>query len=76
MKCLPLGWGDEKPTPVRADVVVLEQMLNPIPHRIIKLHALKTDVEAEARSFSAMSHLSAMLFAQLSHALVLNDFCN
>jgi hypothetical protein len=33
-------------------------------------------VEGKARSFSALSHLSAMLFAQLFHAMGLNDVCN
>jgi hypothetical protein len=33
-------------------------------------------VEAKARTFSVLSHLSAMLFAQLSHATGLNDVCD
>lgn len=51
-------------------------MLNLIPRGMINRHALETGVEAKARSFSVVSHLSAMLFAQLSHAIGLNDVCD
>jgi hypothetical protein len=63
-------------TPTRANVVVLKQILNLIPRGLINRHALATGVEARARSFSVVSHLSAMLFAQLSHAMGLNDVCD
>jgi hypothetical protein len=43
---------------------------------MINLHARETGVEAQARTFSVLSHLSAMLFAQLSHAISLNDVCD
>lgn len=65
-----------KTTPTRANVVVLKQILNLIPRGMINRHALETGVEAKARSFSVLSHLSAMLFAQLSHAIGLNDVCD
>jgi Domain of unknown function (DUF4372) len=38
--------------------------------------AKETGVNAKARNFSVLSHLSAMLFAQLSHAMRLNDVCD
>jgi hypothetical protein len=57
-----------KTTPTRANVVVLKQMLNLIPRGMINRHALATGVEAKSRTFSVVSHLSAMLFAQLSHS--------
>jgi hypothetical protein len=63
-------------TPARANVIVLKQMLNLIPRGMINRHALETGVEAKARTFSVVSHLSAMLFAQLSHAMGLNDVCD
>ena len=65
-----------KTTPARANVLVLKQILNLIPRGLINRHALETGVETKARSFSVMSHLSAMLFAQLSHAMGLNDVCD
>jgi hypothetical protein len=51
-------------------------MLNLIPRGMINRHASETGVEAKARTFSVLSHLSAMLFAQLSHAIGLNDVCD
>jgi hypothetical protein len=63
-------------TPARSNVVVLKQLLNFIPRGMINRHALETGVESKARSFSVLSHLSAMLFAQLSHAMGLNDVCD
>jgi hypothetical protein len=62
--------------PTRSNVVVLNQMLNLIPRGMINRHALETGVAAKARTFSVLSHLSAMLFAQLSHAIGLNDVCD
>lgn len=65
-----------KTTPARANVVVLKQMLNLIPRAMINRHSLETGVESQARTFSVLSHLSAMLFAQLTHAIGLNDVCD
>jgi hypothetical protein len=65
-----------KTTPTRSNVVVLKQILNLIPRHLIGRHARETGVEAKARSFSVTSHLAAMLFAQLSHAIGLNDVCD
>lgn len=62
--------------PTRSNVLVLKQMLNLIPRGMINRHARETGVEAIARTFSVLSHLSAMLFAQLSHAMGLNDVCD
>jgi hypothetical protein len=63
-------------TPARANVVVLKQLLNLIPRGLINRHARETGVEAKARSFSVVSHLAAMLFAQLTHSIGLNDLCD
>jgi hypothetical protein len=63
-------------TPARANVVVLKQLLNLIPRGLINRHARETGVEAKTRSFSVVSHLAAMLFAQLSHSIGLNDLCD
>jgi hypothetical protein len=43
---------------------------------LINRHARETGVEAKARSFSVVSHLAAMLFAQRSHSIGLNDLCD
>jgi IS5 family transposase len=65
-----------KTTPARANVIVLKQILNHIPRHLISRHARETGVDAKARTFSVTSHLAAMLFAQLSHAIGLNDVCD
>lgn len=65
-----------KQTPTRANVIVLKQILNLIPRHLIGRHARETGVDAKARTFSVTSHLAAMLFAQLSHAIGLNDLCD
>jgi hypothetical protein len=65
-----------KATPTRANVIVLKQILNHIPRHLIGRHARETGVDAKARTFSVTSHLAAMLFAQLSHAIGLNDVCD
>ena len=65
-----------KTTPARANVIVLNQILNLIPRHLIGRHARETGVEGKARTFSVKSHFAAMLFAQLSHAMGLNDVCD
>jgi hypothetical protein len=65
-----------KTTPTRANVVVLKQMLNLIPLGMINRIARETGVEEKSRSFTPTSHLAAMLFAQLSRAMGLNDVCD
>ena len=63
--------------PARTDIVVLKlSLLNFLPRSVLKQTARKTGVDTKARTFSVLSHLAAMLFAQLSHAISLNDVCN
>ena len=65
-----------KKTPTRSNVVVVKQLLNLIPRGLVNRHARETGVDTKARTFSVGSHLAAMLFAQLSHAIGLNDVCD
>ncbi|MBL9154925.1 MAG: DUF4372 domain-containing protein, partial [Verrucomicrobiales bacterium] len=65
-----------KKPPARSNVTVLQQLLNLIPRRLIGLHARESGAEAKARNFCVRSHLAAMLFAQLAHAIGLNDVCD
>lgn len=62
--------------PARHHINVLGQLFKLIPRRIIEKSAKETGVEGKARSFSVMSHLGTMIFAQLAHALSLNDLCD
>jgi hypothetical protein len=57
-------------------VVVLKQILNLIPRGMSNRHSRESGVEAKVRSFGVVSHLAAMLFAQLSHAMRLSDVCD
>jgi hypothetical protein len=45
------------------------------PHLVPKL-ARETGVDSMARSFSTWSHVVSMLFAQMTHAIGLNDVCD
>ena len=63
-------------TPARANVIVLKQVINLIPRHLIGRHARESGVDARARNFSVTSHLAAMLFSQLAHAIGLNELCD
>jgi hypothetical protein len=45
------------------------------PHLVAKL-ARETGVEDQARSFTPWSHVTSLIFAQLTHALSLHDICD
>ncbi len=62
--------------PARSHIVVLKQLLKHIPRSLIGEVARETGVEAKAREFCVFSHLTSMLFAQLTHAMGLNDVCD
>jgi hypothetical protein len=63
-------------TPDRGSAIALKRILKLIPPGLITRHARETGVADKSRSFSVVSHLAAMLFAQLSHAMGLNDVCD
>jgi hypothetical protein len=62
--------------PARSDGILPKQLLNFIPRSRLNQTARKTGVDSKARTFSVLSHLAVMLFAQLSHAIRLNDLCD
>jgi hypothetical protein len=55
---------------------VLRQLVELIPTHLVSKLARKHGVDAKARTFSPWSHVVALLYAQLSHALSLNDVCD
>jgi hypothetical protein len=55
---------------------VLRQLVELIPAYLGPKLARQHAVEEKARSFSPWSHVVALLYAQLSHALSLNDVCD
>jgi hypothetical protein len=62
--------------PTRHHLNVLGQLLKYIPRSIVHAAAVAHGAEARARSFSVWSHMAAMVFVQLAHALSLNDVCD
>ena len=53
---------------------MLGQIVKHIPKKLIE--KLKGKYKIQTRAFSATSHVVAMIFTQLSHALSLNDICD
>jgi len=54
----------------------LRQLCNLIPNHLVPKLAREHGVAARARSFSPWSQLVALLYAQFTHALGLNDVCD
>ena len=55
---------------------VLRQICNYIPVFLVANLARATGVDQKARTFSPWSHIVALLYAQLTHAIGLNDVCD
>lgn len=55
---------------------MLAQLCNFIPGHLVAKLARETGVEERARTISPWSHVVAMLYAQLTHAIGLNDVCD
>jgi hypothetical protein len=62
--------------PSRQQPTVLRQLIELIPAYLVPKLARHYGVEGQARTFSPWSHVVALLYAQLSHALSLNDVCD
>jgi len=62
--------------PSRTQPSVLRQLVELIPAYMVPKLARKFGVDKRARTFSAFSHVVALVYAQLSHALSLNDICD
>ena len=59
--------------PTRTNLSVLGQLSNLVPGFLTPKLARRFGVDKQARSFSRWSHLVTLLYAQLTHALSLND---
>ena len=55
---------------------VLRQICNLIPPFLVSKVARQYGVDKRARAFTPWSHVVAMLYAQLTHAIGLNDVCD
>lgn len=65
-----------KSRPGWAHATVLRQLVELIPAYLVAKLARETGADTRARTFSPWSHVVAMLYAQVSHALGLNDVCD
>ena len=59
--------------PSRTNLSVLAQLCNLIPAFLVSKIARQCGLDKKARTFSPWPHLAALLFAQFTHALSLND---
>lgn len=62
--------------PTRTNLSVLAQLCNLIPAFLVSKIARQCGVDKKARTFTPWSHFVALLFAQFTHALSLNDVCD
>ena len=62
--------------PSRHQFTVQKQIVELIPPNLVPKLARKHGVDKQSRKFTPWSHVNSMLFAQLSHALSLNDICD
>jgi hypothetical protein len=62
--------------PSRRHLTVMRQLVELIPSHLVAKLARATGVEDRARTFSPWSHVITMIYAQVSHALGLNDVCD
>src|SRR5438876_6507796 len=62
--------------PAPSKLNLLRQICNLIPEFLVSKIARETKVDEQVRTFSPWSHVVALLFAQLTHAIGLNDVCD
>lgn len=62
--------------PTRSHFNILRQICNLIPAYLVPQVARDTGVEDQSRSFKPWSHVVSLLYAQLTHAIGLNDLCD
>ena len=62
--------------PTRHKFTILKQVVEKIPGYLVSKLAREHNVDQKSRTFSPWSHVVSMVYAQLSHALSLNDVCD
>ena len=62
--------------PKRSNFSVMRQICDLIPPYLVPKLAKETGVDKKARTFSPWSHLVSLIYAQLTHAIGLNDICD
>lgn len=66
----------KKSVPAKFSYSILKQLCNLIPPYLVPKLARNFKVDLRARTFSPWSHVVAGIYAQLTHALGLNDVCD
>ncbi len=62
--------------PTRHKFTILQQVMSILPIHLVQKLSRRFGVDKQARSFSPWSHVVSLVFAQISHALSLNDICD
>src|SRR5512137_2887557 len=62
--------------PTRSRFTLLRQLCNLIPNHLVPALARQYGAEAKSRTFRPWSHVVSLIYAQLTHALGLNDVCD
>jgi hypothetical protein len=62
--------------PTRSRFTLLRQLCNLIPNHLVPGLARQYDAETKSRTFKPWSHVVSLIYAQLTHALGLNDVCD
>ena len=62
--------------PAKKQLSVLKQICELIPRNLVPHLAKKHGIDKQSRAFTPRSHMVSMIFAQLSHALSLNDIAD
>jgi hypothetical protein len=62
--------------PTRSQFSILAQLCDWIPPYLVSKLARRHGIDHQARSFSPWSHVLSLLYAQLVHAISLNDVCD
>ncbi len=62
--------------PTRSKFTILKQVVSHIPAYLVSKKAREFGVDLKSRQISPWSHVVSMVFAQLTHALSLNDVCD
>ncbi len=62
--------------PTRSRFPLLRQLCNLIPNHLVPGLARQHEVDTQSRTFKPWSHVLSLIYAQLTHALGLNDVCD
>lgn len=63
-------------TPTPHKYSLLRQLLNYIPEHLVPKLARASGAQEQARTFTPWSHVVSLIYAQLTHAVGLNDVCD